>query len=108
MMNDKKLDCYLRTYQLETDQAPSRQLMDDILVLSEQRQKPQGLAFPWQWFDLMIPKTVGWVLTCFLGIYLGLFSSVEQGTVPTDEEYFSYDQAQVFLVEDIYVEAGDK
>ena len=98
MMNDKNLDVFLRVYQSETDQEPSRKLMDNILAVPEQR---RSFSFnPLQWFDMMMPKAVGWALTCCLGIYIGL-SSPDVGVTPMDEDYYLYDQAQIMLSEDI-------
>ncbi|MBL4612224.1 MAG: hypothetical protein JKY91_00625 [Emcibacter sp.] len=106
-MNDKILDRYLRAYQSETDQAPSTYLMENILAIPGQNHVQQGAVFPWVWFDAMMPRVIGWTLTCCLGIYLGV-SSTEQAMGPTDEEFYLYDQAQVLISEDIYAEAGDR
>ncbi|VAV88169.1 hypothetical protein MNBD_ALPHA02-1690 [hydrothermal vent metagenome] len=98
-MNDEKLDIYLRAYQAQTDIAPSARLMTNILAVPEMGQAG-AIAFPWNWFDLMMPKAVGWALTCVLGIFLGFYTA-EQGHNPLDEEFYLYDQAQVLLTEDM-------
>lgn len=102
MMNDKNLDDYLRAYRSETDQSPSRQLVENILAVSNNttRNSRSFIVHPWQLFDSMMPKAVGWALTCCLGIYIGL-SSPEQGITPMDEEYYMYDQVQIRLSEDM-------
>ncbi len=101
-MTINKFDDYLRAYQSETDQPPSRQFLESILAVPDQLSQTSGLltARPWRWFDLMIPKAVGWVLTCCLGIYIGL-SSPEGTITTTDEELFLYDQAQLLLSEEM-------
>lgn len=102
-MNDEKLDLFLRAYQSETDLAPSRKLMDDILAVPDQS---RSFVFrPWHWFDMMMPKAVGWALTCCLGIYIGLLSP--DGGVTADEEYYLYGQAQILLSEDMTQEDTD-
>lgn len=97
-MNDEKFDNFLWAYQSETDKAPSRQLIENILSVSG-RSGPQAVR-PWHWFDLMLPKAIGWALTCCLGIYIGL-SSPEAVNNSVDEEYFLYGQAQILLSEDM-------
>ncbi len=97
-MNDKTLDDYLQAYKSQTDHSPSRKLMVNILTIPCQS---RSIAIqPWNWFDLMVPKAVGWALTCCLGIYLGL-SSPEMVNNSMDEDYYMYDQAQIMFSEDI-------
>lgn len=102
MMNDKNLDDFLRAYQSETDEIPSRYVRERILVVPGQAEQYRRFSFarPWHWFDLMIPKAVGWAVTCGLGIYLGL-AVPEPGFMPTDVEYYMYDHAQLLLSEDL-------
>lgn len=101
MMNDKNLDDFLRAYQSETEEIPSRHVRESILAVPGRAEQNPRFSFarPWQWFDLMIPRAVGWALTCGMGIYLGL-AAPEPGFAPTDDEYYLYDQAQVLLSED--------
>ena len=107
-MSDKDLDDFLQIYQAETAEIPSRYVREGILDVPRQVEQNRRFSFsrPWQWFDLMMPKAVGWAVTCGLGVYLGL-AVPEPGFAPTDEEYYLYDQAQVFLSEDLNDEEID-
>ncbi|PCI47938.1 MAG: hypothetical protein COB49_06545 [Alphaproteobacteria bacterium] len=101
-MNDKELDMFLRAYQSETDQPPSQQILDSILTVPDRITQGSWLLYlrPWHWLDSMMPKVVGWAMTCCLGIYVGLLSP-GGGESAMDEEYYLYDQAQVLLFEDM-------
>lgn len=105
MMNEKKLDEYLTAYAAQTDVPPSAQLMDNILKVCHQPDPAQKLSRfnPWHWFDLMVPKAIGWALTCCLGLYLGL-SSADQGNTVDDDEFYLYDQTQLMLSENFITE----
>ncbi len=104
MMSDQKLENFFRAYAAETDRIPSRRTVDNILAVPDMA--VNGPLFsegflpwkinPWNWFEHMIPMAVGWALTCFLGIYIGL-SSMEVVMSPVDEEFYMYDQAQLLL-----------
>lgn len=102
MMTEKNIDDFLLAYKSETDRPTSRQLMDNILGIPQRIAQEDILsaASLWRWFDLMMPKAVGWALTGCFGIYMGL-SSPEGGGNPTDEEYYPYDQAQIMILEDM-------
>ncbi|GEM_PF-2254004 len=115
-MSEIDLDDYLRAYRAETNREPPRRLMDRILAtpdlaLSEfvgDQAEPSVWGNPWRWFDMALPRAVGWALTCFLGVYLGL-TSAEQGVSPGEETYYMYEQAQFILYEDIMAgNSGDE
>lgn len=101
-MNEKNFDDYMQAYQLETDQPPSRQLADNIISVPNyiMQSRWSFVTHPWHLFDLMMPKAIGWALTCCIGIYFGLYST-ENGVVSFDEEYYLYDQAQILLSEEL-------
>jgi len=105
MMNDKMLEDYFKAYKAATEPMPSPQLMTNILarVDIEPSGWEQIIRNPWIVFDMMMPKAIGWALTCCLGVYLG-FSSTEQIGGAIEDNYYTYDQTQVFLFEELNVE----
>jgi len=106
MMDDIILDDYLRAYRLESECLPDEKFKANILAIADQEraEKKAALNF-WHWFDLTVPRVVGWTLTCMLGLYLGL-PRTEQSAVQDD--YFLYDQAQILLSEDLTLEDSQK
>jgi len=110
-MSEIDLDDYLRAYRAETNRKPSRRLMGGILAAPDLASDLSGSSVwrnPWRWFDMALPRAVGWTLTCFLGVYLGL-TSAEQDVSPGEEAYYMYDQAQFILYEDIMAgNSGDE
>ena len=108
MMEDKILDTYLKAYQAETDIEPSNPLMKNILGIPAQEipasVAPGSTGFnPLHWFDLMLPRAVGWAMTGTLGVYIGL-SSPGQITMATEEDLM-YDQALLLITEEFDIDA---
>lgn len=107
MMDDKILNAYLKAYKSETDLEPSTHLMKIVLGVPAQEigantALQKNRFNPWHWFDLMLPKAVGWALTGFMGIYIGLSSTAQVSNA--SEEEFMYDQALLMLTEDFGAE----
>lgn len=99
MMENKMLDDYLEAYKRRTDHGPSQELRDKILAAPavQRDEKPSGLG---NIFNLMMPKAVGWALTCILGVYLGSWSALQENE-PEGEEYYLFAQAQILLSENL-------
>lgn len=103
MMDDKILDTYLKAYKVETDIEPSIPLMKNILGIPAQEistsATPGSNGFnPLHWFDLMLPRAVGWAMTGILGAYIGL-SSPGQVSLASEEDLM-YDQALLMITEE--------
>ena len=108
MMKNQFLDDYLQAYKGETDIKPSRALHDAILAIPGQAGNASSITSKIEyiilkWFDLFLPKAVGWALTLCLGVYLGLASSEPVFNV-AEAEFYLNDQAQFILSEDVLTE----
>lgn len=108
MMEQTELDNYLAAFAKATDLPPSRQVRDRILAVPDQMVAQKRQVWnPVSWFDMLLPKAIGWSLTCVLGIYVGLTSSEQVGASLDDEIYY-YEQTQQIIAESLSPEETDQ